>query len=327
MSSKTSTMVSSNPIYSIVPEDYFTVKKGGLSQFQTMTAYLGGSAFQTLMDNPVTAYRQLVQQYAKDLSGKVVDPKVARAEANAVFMSHPVSASMSGVGPRLVGVGFKRIPKFGILLGISFFLNEGETPGYAAAFGASVLSAPFINPIRMIEKQQRAYFKQTGKVKPITDIIKESAAQRFAPLFRGTIPLMGHSMASALLGLVGQPKLQKYIQKELGDKTSLGRSATGLVASAVVSPIYVFVTNPLSRLEVIMQTSSIQGKSISVIEACKEVIKDGAKFGLSGVFRGQGIGIAKAVISLTLFHEGRMYLQDAFKDYNIKNGHFTPESK
>jgi len=307
-----------------VTDGYFVVKKSGLSQFQAMTAYLGGSAFQTIMDNPVTAYRQLVQQYAKDASGNVVDPRVAQAEAQAVFRAHPVQASLSGVGPRLVGVGFKRIPKFGILLGISFFLGEGESPGFVAATGASILSAPFINPIRMIEKQQRAYFKQTGAVKPVMDIVKESAAERFVPLFRGTIPLMGHSLASALLGLVGQPRLQKYIQEELGNKTSLGRSMTGLIASAVVSPIYVVVTNPLSRLEVIMQTSSIQGKSITVVEAVKEVVRDSAKFGLRGVFRGQGIGIVKAVISLTLFHEGRMFLQDAFRDYNIRNGHYTP---
>lgn len=306
-----------------VPDEYFVVKKGGLSQFQAMSAYLGGSAFQTVMDNPVTAYRQLVQQYAKDLKGNAVDPKIAVAEARSVFKAHPVSACMSGVGPRLIGVGFKRIPKFGILLGISFFMDEGQDPGMVAAFGASILSAPFINPIRMIEKQQRAYFKQTGAVKPILEIMRESAAKNFAPLFRGTFPLMGHSLASATLGLVGQPRLQKYIQKELGDKTSLGRTATGLVASSVVSPIYVFVTNPLSRLEVIMQTSSIQGKSISVVEACKEVANDSAKFGLRGVFRGQGIGIAKAVISLTLFHEGRVWCQDAFKAYNIRHGYHT----
>ena len=312
--------------FSFIPDDYFVVKKSGLSQFQAMTAYLGGSAFQTVMDNPVTAYRQLVQQYAKDANGKAVDPRIATAEARAVFQAHPVSASLSGVGPRLVGVGFKRIPKFGILLGISFFLGEGETPGALAATGASIMSAPFINPIRMIEKQQRAYFKQTGAVKPILEILKESAAQRFAPLFRGTIPLMGHSLASALLGLVGQPRLQKYIQKELGDKTSMGRTATGLVASAVVSPIYVVVTNPLSRLEVIMQTSAIKGKSYTVTEAVKEMFHDMTAFGLRGIFRGQGIGIMKAVISLSLFHEGRHFLQDQMKDYNIKHGHYTPEN-
>jgi hypothetical protein len=303
-----------------LPDDYFTVKKHGLSQAQTFVAYLGGSAFQTVMDNPVTAYRQLVQQYAKDLKGNAVDPKIAVSEARAVFKANPVSASLSGVGPRLVGVGFKRVPKFGILLGISFFMGDGEV-GMVAATGASILSAPFINPIRMIEKQQRAFFKQTGTTKPISEILKESAQKQFRPLFRGTIPLMGHSLASALLGLVGQPKLQKIIQEEVGNKTNLGRSVTGLISSAVVSPIYVFVTNPLSRLEVIMQTSSIQGKSISVVEAIKEVIHDSSKFGLRGVFRGQGIGIAKAVISLTLFHEGRLFCQDAFRSYNDRNGY------
>jgi hypothetical protein len=305
-----------------VPDDFFVVKASGLSQAQALSAYLGGSAFQTVMDNPVTAYRQLVQQYAKDAAGKPVDPKTAILEARAVFKANPFAASTSGVMPRLIGVGFKRIPKFGVLLGFSFFLGEGENPGVMAATAASILSAPMINPIRMIEKQQRAFFKTTGKTKPILEILKESAAKNFTPLFRGTVPLMGHSFASAILGLVGQPRLQKYIQKEVGDKTSLGRAATGLLSSAVVSPIYVVITNPLSRLEVIMQTNSIAGKSISTLEAVKEMGKDMTTFGMRGVFRGQGIGLAKAVISLTLFHEGRIFLQDHMKEANIRDGHF-----
>lgn len=309
-------------LFGFTPE-YFKVNKNGLSQFQTMVAYLGGSAFQTVCDNPVTAYRQLVQQYAKNLEGKTVDPKVAVAEANAVFRSNPIGASLSGLGPRLVGVGFKRVPKFGFLLGIAFFTGDGNV-GMLAATGASILSAPFINPIRMIEKQQRAYFKVTGAEKPISEILKESRAKNFRPLFRGTVPLMGHSLASATLGLVGQPRLQKYIQAELGDKTQLGQTLTGLVASAVVSPIYVAVTNPLSRLEVIMQTSSIEGKKISLGQAVKEFANDSKQFGLRGLFRGQGIGIFKAVISLTLFHEGRMGLMHLFKERNIQNG-LVPE--
>ena len=46
----------------------------------------------------------------------------------------------------------------------------------------------------------------------------------------------------------------------------------GLVASALVSPIYITMTNPLSRLEVIMQTSAIDGKAISFPDACREVV-------------------------------------------------------
>merc|ERR1719487_2536934 len=157
--------------------------------------------------------------------------------------------------------------------------------------------------------------------------MREAASKNFMPLFRGTIPLMGHSLASAILGLVGQPRLQKWVQKEVGAKGSLSGSATNLVASAVVSPIYVIVTNPLSRLEVIMQTNSIKGKSIGAIEACGELAADMAKFGLAGVFRGQGIGIAKAIVSLTLFHEGRIWIGGKFKEYNKSNGWMPPNYK
>lgn len=286
---------------------------------------MGGSAIQTVGDNPVTAYRQLVQQYAKAADGTMVDPKVARQEANAVFVRNPVGASLSGLVPRLIGVGFKRIPKFGFLLGISYFVAEDGDVGMIAATGASIASAPFINPIRMVEKQQRAFFKQTGKQKPIMEILKESKAKNFKPLFRGTVPLMGHSLASACLGLVGQPKLKKYVQKELGAKSGMGSVATGLVASAVVSPIYVAITNPLSRLEVIMQTSKISEKKIGLGDALKEIANDTKKFGLRGMFRGQGIGIAKAIVSLTMFHEGRILLTDQVISYNHSHG-LVPDS-
>merc|ERR1711871_1486739 len=300
---------------------YFEVQKNGVSPFQNFVCYLGGSAIQTVGDNPVTAYRQLVQQYAKNLAGETVAPAVASAEAKAVFYKSPIAASLSGLWPRLIGVLFKRIPKFGILLGYTTITGNTGEPGFAAATAASILSAPFINPVRMIEKQQRAYMKTTGAEKPLMEIIRESAAKNFTPLFRGTVPLMGHSFTSAILGLVGQPRLQKWVQEAIGSTGALGASGTNLVASAVVSPIYVIVTNPLSRLEVIMQTNSITGKSIPVTQAVKEMFADMAAFGLAGIFRGQGIGIAKAIVSLSLFHEGRMGLARYMKQYNIDNGH------
>jgi hypothetical protein len=132
---------------------------------------------------------------------------------------------------------------------------------------------------------------------------------------------MGHSLASATTGLVGQPILQKKIEKYLTSNAGLGSFGCNLVSSAIVSPIYVAMTNPLSRLEVIMQTSAINQKSISVTEACKEVVRDSREFGLRGVFRGQGIGIAKAVISLSMFHQGRIWCMDYFKDRNIRLGY------
>lgn len=132
---------------------------------------------------------------------------------------------------------------------------------------------------------------------------------------------MGHSLASATTGLVGQPQLKKYIQKELGTRTSMSAFGVGLAASAAVSPVYVLMTNPLSRLEVIMQTSSIMGKKITLLDALKEVARDSSEFGLRGVFRGQGLGIAKAMISLTMFHEGRIFLTDYFKERNTRLGY------
>ena len=295
---------------------YFDVQKNGVSPFQNFLCYLGGSAIQTVGDNPVTAYRQLVQQYAKSATGEIVSPDIATKEANAVFKKNPVGASLSGLTPRMIGVLLKRVPKFGILLGYTTLSGSSGEPGFAAATTASILSAPFINPVRMIEKQQRSNFRTTGKETSVVDILKESRQQQYKPLFRGTVPLMGHSFTSAILGLVGQPQLQKYIQTELGTKSSLGQSATNLVASSVVSPIYVFATNPLSRLEVIMQTASISGKRIGVVDACKELATDMSKFGMKGIFRGQGLGMAKAIVSLTLFHEGRMFLADKMKLYN-----------
>ena len=295
---------------------YFDVQKNGVSPFQNFLCYLGGSAIQTLGDNPVTAYRQLVQQYAKNANGEMVKPELAVQEARAVFKQSPVAASLSGLTPRMVGVLLKRIPKFGFLLGYTAITGNSGEPGFAAATMASILSAPFINPVRMIEKQQRADIRQTGKERPVMEIIKEAQQKQFKPLFRGTVPLMGHSFMSAILGLVGQPKLQKRIQDIIGSSTTLGQSVCNLLASAVVSPIYVVATNPLSRLEVIMQTSSISGKSIGVTEACKELAKDMAQHGMKGVFRGQGLGLAKAIISLSLFHEGRLFLTRRAKRYN-----------
>ncbi len=56
-------------------DNYFKVsEKTKISQFQTMVAYLGGSAFQTVVDNPITAYRQLVQQYAKVIQQTIFHP-------------------------------------------------------------------------------------------------------------------------------------------------------------------------------------------------------------------------------------------------------------
>ena len=81
------------------------------------------------------------------------------------------------------------------------------------------------------------------------------------------------------------------------------------------------MTNPLSRLEVIMQTSSITSKRVSLMEALGEVARDTRENGLRGMFRGQGIGIAKAIVSLSMFHQGRIWCMDFAKERNKRLGY------
>jgi hypothetical protein len=288
-------------------------------KFKHFLAYMGGSMFQITLDNPVTSYRQLVQQYAKDHSGKMVAPEFARHEANRVFRRSPLSASLSGLTPRLFGASIKTVPKFGFFWGITALTGNAE-PGMASAIGSAIFSSYCINPVRMIEKQQRIQLKEKGVIKPIREILSEASRYGYRPLFRGTTPLIGHSAASASTGLIGQPKLQKYIQAYLSGENenkngifSFSKSASNLIASAAVSPIYVVMTNPLSRLEVIMQTNSIHSPPITLREALHELKKDVKIFGWKGMFRGQGIGMVKAVISLSLFHEGRMMMEKILK--------------
>jgi len=299
--------------------------KTKLNKWESFMAYIGGSVIQITLDNPITSYRQLIQQYAKDSTGAMVDPKIAREQANRVFAKSPVSASLSGIMPRLLGASSKSAPKFGFFWGITALTGQTE-PNMVSAIGASIFSAYCINPIRMIEKQQRTELRNTGTIKSMSSIIKESAKYNYKPLFRGTTPLIAHSAASASTGLVGQPKLQKAIQAKLSGSAnestsmfSFSKSSANLIASALVSPIYVVMTNPLSRLEVIMQTNSISAPAVKLSDAIKELVADSKTFGLRGMFRGQAIGIGKAVVSLTLFHEGRMFCEQLLGASKAKN--------
>ena len=53
------------------------------------------------------------------------------------------------------------------------------------------------------------------------------------------------------------------------------------------------ITNPLSRLEVIMQTSSINKKSITINQAIKEGVIDSKKFGLRGILEDKELELLK----------------------------------
>jgi len=283
-----------------------------LNTFQKLMASMIASGIQITLDNPITSYRQLIQQYAIDSNGKIIDPLIARQQATQVFMKSPIAASMSGLGPRLFGITF-----FGLFWSISLITGEKE-PSMISAIGSSILYSYLINPIRMIEKQQRVNLKTTGKIKPIYDIIRESKSLSFKPLFRGVTPLIAHSIISTTAGLIIQPKLQQLIQNILMRQSdnsplfSLSKTSANLIASSIVSPIYVILTNPFTRLEVMMQTNPIK-KDINITSAIKDIITDGKKYGFRGIFRGQGVGIAKSIVSLFLFHETRMLTEEIIR--------------
>ena len=303
-------------MYLIQNNDYFKIQKNGISLFQNIICYLGGSIFQVFCDNPITTYRQFLQQNIKDNTGKLIDPRISVINTNQIFLKYPLSFIFSGLKPRLIGVFLKSIPKFTFMVGISSLMGEKEDLKILPAIIASLLSAPLINPIRMIEKQQRKNLKYTGKQKNIYDIIKESSAKKYQPLFRGTSTLMCHSVVSSGLGLVGQPEIKKYIEKNLIEK-KISSFQSNLIASSCITPIYVILTNPISRIEVLMHTNNIENKPIKFSEAVKDLIQDKKLFGLRGIARGQGIGIIKGIYSLTMFHESRIFLENFFINYNL----------
>lgn len=292
---------------------YFKVnEKTKISPFQNTLAYLGGSTIQTIGENSITAYKQFV----KNDIGKIIRQKDALKETNKIFIKSPTSTSLLEIQQRLIGVLLKRIPKFGLLLGFDFVVGGKEEPGVIATTASSILSAPFINPVRIIEKQQRNNLKNAGKEKSLFEILQESKEKNYKPLFRGTIPLIGYSFISTMLGLVFQPKLQKHIQKQLDDTSKFIRSMSNLISSIIISPMYIILTNPLSRLEVIIQTNTISSKSINITQSVKEILTDTRKLSLKGMFHVQRNGLVKPIVSLSLFHESRLFMTDNFINYN-----------
>ena len=70
--------------------------------------------------------------------------------------------------------------------------------------------------------------------------------------------------------------------------------------------------------------SAIQTVGDNPVSAYRQLVQQYARpprprvGNLTGIFRGQGIGIAKAIVSLTLFHEGRIFITNQFKQHNLK---------
>jgi hypothetical protein len=174
-------------------ENYFTVRENGISHFQLMMCNISASSFSILFDNPISVYRQMIQQSS-------MEPKYARQAAQSRFRQSPLTVGFTGITPRISGILLKKFPVFGILSTISHVRNENEISPTTSLISGT-LAAVVINPIRFIEKQQRSKFLSTGEKVSIAQIFKESYARSLTPFLRGIVQHMGHSVFSSLVGL------------------------------------------------------------------------------------------------------------------------------
>ena len=302
-------------------DEYWRVRKAsGVSQGQHLAAYLGGSAIQTCLDSPITNFRAQIIMLSKDANGNMVEPKIASSQAKEVFRKYPITASFASLTPRLGGVIFKRVPKFGILMGYSYLMGEDGEISMGAATTASILSSWPIQFFRQVQKIQLLEVRTTGKQIPVSKILQDASTVNFKPLFRGTTALMGHSFVSASLGLSIQPKLAKYVEEQVTSNTTFGKGAAILLSSMAITPLYILLTGPLTRIEYIMGARHVHADKITLTEAIKEIVRDSKQFGIRGVFRGNLIGIFKGIFSLSTFHFGREFCTGALKDRNERLG-------
>jgi hypothetical protein len=126
---------------------------------------------------------------------------------------------------------------------------------------------------------------------------------------------MSHSVTSGCLALCGQSQLQKMISRKIETKSFLGEITSNLLSSCLISPIYV-ITNPLTRIETMIQTATIKRSAPSLKDCIVSIKQDYNKYGFHGLFRGQGVGIMKAIVHLTIFHQTRMTFIQKTKIWN-----------
>lgn len=289
--------------------NYFDTQKDGISNFQIMCCYMASASVTVFMDNPFSVYRQLTQQ-------SILDPQMTKGEVKKTFSKSPLTVAFSGISPRLLGIFLKKVPVFGLLSGITYLRNEKESVSFVSVMYSSFLSAIIINPVRFIEKQQRSCLLKDGTKKSISSIFKDSSNQKFKPFYRGLLPHISHSMISGCLALSGQSKLQKIISRKIRTKSFLSEMTSNLLSSCLISPIYVILTNPITRIETIIQTAPIKKSAPSLKDCIVTIKQDYSKYGFHALFRGQGVGIIRAIVHLTIFHQARMVFIQKTKIWN-----------
>lgn len=276
-------------------------------QIKKFSCLLISSMIQAISDNPFTSYRQLLQQYTQNKQGQYYDINKTKNIVRNIFLNNPINVSFSGLKTRLIGNFIKRVPKFGLILGYN---GNDKTIRLDSILFAAIFASPFVNPIRFIEKQQRLNFHKSNIEINSNVILDKCKKYYYFPLFRGITPLITHTFISTSLGIFYQNKIQKKIYNyNYFQNKNINRFYSNLTSSIIISPIYIFLTNPIERIETIIQIKDINKPKYSIINAIKEYKNDVKINGYKGFFRGNGTGILKAIISLTVFHETRMTLE------------------
>ena len=277
-------------------------------QFKKFLCLLSSSMIQAIADNPFTSYRQLLQQYTKDINGNYINPSLTNQKVRKIFLKNPINVAFSGLKVRLIGNFIKRVPKFGLILGYN---GNKKNIGLDSILFAAIFASPFVNPVRFIEKQQRINLDKCSKEVSAKLILKKCKNQYYLPLFRGMIPLISHTFISTSLGIFYQNKIQQNIYKKNLFNSDYGnRLTSNILSSVIISPLYITLTNPIERIETMIQVQNIEKPKMKINNVINEYIKDVKLNGLKGFLRGQGAGIGKAVVSLTVFHETRMSLEN-----------------
>lgn len=266
------------------------------------------SMIQAIADNPFTSYRQLLQQYIQNKKGQYYNINKTKNIVRNIFLNNPINIAFSGLKTRLIGNFIKRVPKFGLIL---CYNGNDKIIRLDSILFSAIFASPFVNPIRFIEKQQRLNFHKSNNEINSKIILNNCKKYYYLPLFRGITPLITHTFISTSLGIFYQNKIQQKIYNYNHFKNNnINRFYSNLTSSLIISPIYIFLTNPIERIETIIQIKDINKPKYSLINAIKEYKNDIKMNGYKGFFRGNGTGIAKAVISLTVFHETRMILEN-----------------
>ena len=255
-------------------------------------AYAGASVAQHVVESPFTVYRELIHDYKR----------YGPAEARAAFGRGMLTVSCAGIVPRLVGSLLRKIPKYGIMIGVSRHMHAGQDLCTPAVMGTAGAVAVVSTPAKVLEKQQIFHAARTGAGLPVGDLWAHAARCGYRTLFRGALPYAARSSIGTATGIVLHPRVQSRIEESLGCHTT----RACILASAALCPVYVIPTAYLSRMETYMQSRPLASERLTLRESVQTITRDVQLNGWRGMCRGMASGMLESIVSLSAFHLTRI---------------------